>query len=324
MKPAIPLESQIQAEVDLLRPRFPQTKDLYRETCVLLFFRHGITPTANKLYSLVRKGSMSAPANALDTFWRDLREKSRVRIEAPDIPEGLRESAGNLVSALWRQAQEAAADSFAQRLVEVAEAVSINEQTAEAATRLNADMEQQIASLKTQLETTQQRAAEVERLRAGDISTLAAQEKTFKTLLNERDRLAMSLENARSNFSHDLEKLSASLRKAEDQYRMYEKKASLELEKSRQNAIKLEKANSLLRTAAKAEQDRCRKESTALQRTISELREKVGILTGRFSEISEQHKETLQRLKRTERMLTTAASKASSRVRSTSRKSNKK
>lgn len=59
---------------------FPDTQALYREVCVLLFFRHGITPTANKLYQLVRKGSMSAPTEALRTFWADLREKSRVRI----------------------------------------------------------------------------------------------------------------------------------------------------------------------------------------------------------------------------------------------------
>lgn len=315
MKSSISLESQIQTEVDQLRPQFPQTKDLYRETCMLLFFRHGITPTANKLYSLVRKGSMSAPANALDAFWRDLREKSRVRIESPDIPEGVRESAGNLVSALWRQAQEAAADGFAHRLAEVAETVSIKERSAEAATRLNADMEQQISSMKAKLEASEQRAAEIERLRAGDISTLAAQEKAFKTLSGERDRLAISLENARNNFSQDLEKLSASLRRAEDQYRTHEKKALLELEKARQNTIKLEKANSLLRTAAKADQDRFRKESTALQGTISELSEKIGILTGRFSELSGQHKETVQRLKRAEKMLMAEGTKASSQGR---------
>jgi len=51
-------ESAIAVSVAELRERFPRTQDLYREVCVLLFFRHGITPTANKLYQLVRKGSM--------------------------------------------------------------------------------------------------------------------------------------------------------------------------------------------------------------------------------------------------------------------------
>lgn len=61
-------ENAIVASVAELRERFPRTQDLYREVCVLLFFRHGITPTANKLYQLVRKGSMSAPTEALNHF----------------------------------------------------------------------------------------------------------------------------------------------------------------------------------------------------------------------------------------------------------------
>ena len=56
---------------------------------MLLFFRHGIAPTANRLYQLVKKGSMNAPAEALARFWATLREKSRVRIEHPDLPAEL-------------------------------------------------------------------------------------------------------------------------------------------------------------------------------------------------------------------------------------------
>lgn len=73
-------EQQLQIEVEKLRGEFTETQDLYREVCVLLFFRYGITPTANKLYQYVRRGSMSAPADALNKFWSELREKSRVRI----------------------------------------------------------------------------------------------------------------------------------------------------------------------------------------------------------------------------------------------------
>ena len=63
------LDHQIALEIERLRGQFTETQELYREVCVLLFFRHGITPTANRLYQLVRKGSMSAPAEALRAFW---------------------------------------------------------------------------------------------------------------------------------------------------------------------------------------------------------------------------------------------------------------
>ena len=75
------IETEIQTEVDALRARFDDTKTLYREVCALLFFRHGITPTANRLYQLVKRGSMGTPTAVLGEFWTELREKSRVRIE---------------------------------------------------------------------------------------------------------------------------------------------------------------------------------------------------------------------------------------------------
>ena len=87
-------EDSLHAGVAELRGRFPRTQDLYREVCIPLFFRHGITPTANKLYQLVRKGSMSAPTEAVRHFWSTLREQARVSVEHVDLPDELRMVAG--------------------------------------------------------------------------------------------------------------------------------------------------------------------------------------------------------------------------------------
>lgn len=43
-------EIEILSEVESLKAKFGDTRALYREVCALLFFRFGITPTANKLY----------------------------------------------------------------------------------------------------------------------------------------------------------------------------------------------------------------------------------------------------------------------------------
>src|ERR1700692_4769853 len=91
-------------DIEAPRAQFPQTQELYREVCRVLFFRHGITPTANRLYQLVKKGSMSAPAEALARFWATLRDKSRVRIEHPDLPAELQSATGELAAALWPRA----------------------------------------------------------------------------------------------------------------------------------------------------------------------------------------------------------------------------
>src|SRR6202163_481487 len=111
--PEPPLHADLAQDIEQLRTQFPRTQDLYREVCVLLFFRHGITPTANRLYQLVKKGSMSAPAEALARFWATLRDKSRVRIEHPDLPAELQSATGELAAALWTRAVDMAQEQLA-------------------------------------------------------------------------------------------------------------------------------------------------------------------------------------------------------------------
>lgn len=112
-------DPRIAADIEELRSRCGSTRELYREACALMFFRYGVTPTANRLYQYVRKGSMSTPAQVLAAFWEELRERTRVRPGQPELPAELRESAGALVQQLWSQAQRAAAESLAARAAEV-------------------------------------------------------------------------------------------------------------------------------------------------------------------------------------------------------------
>src|SRR6202790_2799896 len=118
------LEPQLHAEIEQLRTQFPRTQELYREVCVLLFFRHGIAPTANRLYQLAKKGSMNAPAEALARFWATLREKSRVRIEHPDLPTELQSATGELAAALWTRAVDMAQDQLAAAQLETQRSVA--------------------------------------------------------------------------------------------------------------------------------------------------------------------------------------------------------
>lgn len=144
--PATDPQAQIAADIDALRARFPQTRELYREVCALLFFRYGITPTANRLYQYVRKGSMATPAQALARFWSDLRERSRVRIEHPELPEELRQTAGELVLQLWARAQEGAARGYREQASAAAAQV-------EAARHQAQEAEEEAAALGARLET---------------------------------------------------------------------------------------------------------------------------------------------------------------------------
>src|SRR6202521_1381528 len=101
-------DAALAAEIERLKAAHPKTRELYREVCALLFFRYGITPTANRLYQLVKRGSMGTPTQVLGEFWTELREKSRVRIDHPDLPADLQAAAGELVATLWTRSTASA------------------------------------------------------------------------------------------------------------------------------------------------------------------------------------------------------------------------
>lgn len=235
------IEDEIREEIDALRATTANTQELYREVCALLFFRYGITPTANKLYQLVKKGSMSAPAEALARFWEELREKSRVRIEHPDLPDSLKTATGELVGRLWADAQAEAQESLSVFRHEA------DARVAEAdAARQNAERDQQAAideleRLHEALDVTTERNLALERSLAAErakTESLRAQ----SVLADERlETLETALAEARQAFSIELEKLRDSLRISENRYEASEKRALLEIDRERTTATKAQK-----------------------------------------------------------------------------------
>lgn len=302
-------ERQIQDEIEQLKTQFPQTRDLYREVCVLLFFRYGITPSANKLYQYVRKGSMSAPAEALNRFWLELREKSRVRIESPDLPDHLKEETGKFAATLWLRAQEAAKSNFATQITEANEKVELAQQEKEIAQQNCELLEAKLNQCQDELENASQRLVESEKKHAVDMSVLAALEKSLITRQKERMQLERSLEAARQEFSSDLDKVNVALAKAEERYRALEARALLDLDRERQRAIKLEKEISKSGDDLQRLNQRHLKELAAAKEINADVREKLGMLNGQITQVKEHQKQTVKKLEITERKLVTCNSK---------------
>ena len=302
-------ETRIQAQIDQLKTQFHQTRDLYREVCVLLFFRYGITPTANKLYQYVRKGSMSAPAEALNKFWLELRDKSRVRIDHPDLPDELKEATGNFVGDLWLQAQAAAQTNFSIQIVEMDEKIAQAQNEAQSDRDARENIEDELKSTRAKLENALQQLAESEKNHAVDISTLRGIEKSLKTLQGEKSQLERSIEAARQGFRSDLDKMNVSLTKAEDRYRALEARALLEMDGERQRSIKLEKELGKLGVALREQQKLHLKEMATSQKNNSNLREKIGTLMGQLAQLKQHQREMAKKQSTTERELSNCTMK---------------
>jgi hypothetical protein len=289
-------EQQLQIEIEKLKIQFPYTKDIYREVCILLFFRYGITPTANKLYQYVRRGSMSAPAEALNKFWLELRDKSRIRIERNDIPETISLAAGDFVATLWNEAQKAAQAGFTD-LIENATAeilkFKLESQLArQDATKLQVQLDESNLELKKAKKLT----SEADYLLQVNTTALVHQEKSLTELKIERDNFQQLLIDTKLSFSKDLEGVNLSLYKAVERYVALEKKSLLEVDRARQQIKSLEKEMLALRQTGEMEQSSYINELDKKMNVIAVLNNKVGMLNGKLIEIAKQNKKITAKL----------------------------
>jgi uncharacterized protein YhaN len=284
--PAVqPDEARLAAEIDRLKGEFPRTRELYREVCALLFFRFGQTPTANRLYQLVRRGSMGTPAAVLGEFWAGLREKSRVRIEHPDLPADLGAAAGELVATLWTRAT-ASAQAALDALRDEVEAQRVEAQQAVVAARdelgrTETALEQRTAALlAAQVEIRDLDRAQAE----GHVQrqALEAELARVEAALAARER---ELVAAREGFSRDLAKQREAAERAEERLRASEKRALLEIDRERSTATKLQKELDEATHRADRKDADHRRASETMQAQLGDARHQAGVLQGHLDAI---------------------------------------
>ena len=255
---------------------------------MVLFFRHGITPTANKLYQLVRKGSMSAPAEALIRFWETLREKSRIRIEHPDLPDALRDAAGEMVGALWQRAQ-ASAQAALSPLHEQAQAqVLAAEAAAQAAIQRAQDRELALAVVQKSLQTLQQQWMDSQAELGHAQGEVAALQRQVDASVSQRRELQEGFHAAQQRFTHDLEQQRAAVTNGEARHAADMKRLLLDVDRERVNASKYQKELEQVRRSLTEQLELQRQQTTQKQQALDALRQRAGELEGSVAELRGQ------------------------------------
>ena len=282
------IEKRLMAEIEALRAQYPDTQDLYREVCVVLFFRHGITPTANKLYQLVRKGSMSAPADALNRFWETLREKSRLRIEHPDLPDSLRDAAGEMVGALWQRAQ-AEAKSNLSALQEEAEArVQDSQSAAEDALQKQQVAVAALESARQAGSALQQQVNELQGSLARAQGEMAAQQRQIDLAMAQRQELHQALATTREQFTRELEQQRTASTAAEERHAADMKRMLLDVDRERVQSTKVQKELEQSRRTVSEQVEDHRRQLAERQTQVEALRHRNGELDGIVVELRAQ------------------------------------
>ncbi|MFM0213268.1 DNA-binding protein [Paraburkholderia sediminicola] len=307
MSDVLPDEARLAAEIDRLKAGFPKTRELYREVCSLLFFRFGITPTANRLYQLVKRGSMSTPTQVLGEFWVELREKSRVRIEHPDLPAELQAAAGDLVATLWAKSTTSAQAALeALRADAEAEKTSArNEVTSRQAelARTEAVLEQRTGALLA----AQVRIQELEQVLAAADATRRALETEIARQQDEIGARDRALVQARADFSVELDKLRSSAELAEERLRAAEKRALLEIERERGVSARSQKELEAAARRAEQSETRHREEIQALQVQLGDARHRAGVVEGSLEALRNSNAAYVRELDTLRLQLATAA-----------------
>lgn len=273
-------EAQIQADIALLREQITDTQELYREVCVVLFFRHGITPTANKLYQYVRRGSMSAPAAALAKFWENLREKSRIRIEHPDLPDALKTAAGELVATIWSQAQGAAEAALASLRSDAKASIQDAEARLRDAEAETGAAARALRDANDEINLARSTIRELEQALAGVVATRAVLEAQLASANQAVTDQHQAMAEARRDFSSELEKLRNALKVTEERHDAAESRALIEIDRERTKAAKLQKELDLIRTSAAEMAGRHREELRTLQDEIGNQKRSLGNFEG--------------------------------------------
>ena len=248
------VETEILSEVEALKAKVEDTRALYREVCALLFFRYGITPTANKLYQYVRRGSMNVPTEEMGKFWDDLRRRARVDIQHPDLPDPIKAVAAEAIAALWSQATEAARGELAAARLEYqqeAEQARAGRDAAEQALAgLHAAAEQHRAEMERVQSESQAARAELEAERRAHAGTQARVQQ-MQSQLEEADRQRQALQDG---FAAELAKNREVVEAANERASGAERRALKEIEQERQARARADStAEAVRRKLAEAE-----------------------------------------------------------------------
>ncbi|KVD75139.1 DNA-binding protein [Burkholderia ubonensis] len=226
-------EQALLADIAALRGRCTDTRELYREVCALLFFRYGVTPTANKLYSLVRKGSMGTPADVLNRFWQDLRERTRVKIDHPDLPDAVKQVAAEAVLTIWHSASEASAAELAALRAEARHQAHEAEVARDQAVAEAEAARQAVASTQAQLEAVRAQLVESGDALAAERQAHAATDARLQEVRRQLDEASNQLALVKTELGAEIERARERAEAADTRAQTHEKRALREIDQER-------------------------------------------------------------------------------------------
>ncbi|GGD84601.1 DNA-binding protein [Caballeronia grimmiae] len=231
------LRDTLRQELDVMRNAGARRQELSHHACKRLFFDLGLRPSVTTVRELTQTGSASDIPRDIESFWETVRSTLHVRVEAGEIPDALRQRAGELLAELFVEARRHAdAALSADRAKVDVSVVAAQAATRDAEIRCQA-IEQaqrraelraeaavaQIASLEAELKASRARESHVQNDLRDVVMRLEAENKALSERIAReqadaarlRDRIDELQSELRHNTEHYAQQIKDAVKDAE-------------------------------------------------------------------------------------------------------------
>ena len=170
-----------------------------------LLLDHGVYPSAKVLHDFTQHGSLTDISRDLRAFWTELRDKSRVQLNAPFLPEELVSQMGEALGKIWGLANDQAQRDLEEKRAECESQVSLANGLAEAS---RIEKEKALALVRAHAEEAQ---AERERREVAEMRVLSQQAEieglsnSLVSWQNQANKESEARRESEIRFSRDLE-----------------------------------------------------------------------------------------------------------------------
>ena len=281
------IQEALSARLALLKTRQEKTK----ETASFLFFQHGIYPSAKTVLSYTKQGSITDVNRDLQDFWQNLRDKSKVNLDAPSIPQEVLKEFATSLEKLWSINVSQAQQTFDIERTEMQEKIEASQRNAQHFERLMEQAQAKEAQIEQELQLAIQRHVEFEK-------TIASQASEITLLTNTIDEVRASLSEseksrakAEEQFSRDLEQERLARQREAEQMHGDINFAKMQIASARQSEQDLRETLKSERLQKDAELASYRQRANTAMDTIGALKIELVELRGRYAEIERQNAE---------------------------------
>lgn len=263
----------IRDELEALRKDGARRQALSLHACKRLFFDFGIRPSMAAVRDLTQTGSASDIPKDIELFWQRIRTASKVRITGGAIPAVLEERAGELLGALFQEAQAVAREALDAERTEIDTQRHAAEQVLRDAQARNAAVDELLQRSETRTEMAWARVRELEgQLAASSAHGAVHQDSlqsTVRRLEAENETLTKRVEAEQTNnagLRDRIDALQDDLRRSTEHYAQQIKDALAEAERRvKPMLVELDSLRTTSSTWQAAQREASRKEFDFIQ-----------------------------------------------------------